>query len=251
LASAAGISWTEAQLIGDTQYGGYVRGIMHVHGCYWLIYDLLPPGAIAEDAWLSVHFSHRVSIDIQVPHAVVAAAGDAQLLVASSQGHRDIEPTREAQDPMRGWVSLRYGDLTPASTFRIPTRDGPKCVATLFQPKSRLSEIPTLDVRDTDEGAVGVRIARGEHIDYLLLSRQGVNRRANFFDIDFEGTALWLRTEASRPTEVRTLASRKACSESLGFNVTSREALDLNLVLDQDIGLSHGREDMEIEVTLR
>jgi len=250
--SAAGLNWTEARMVGDTPYDGHVRGVMHVHGCYWFIYDLLPPSAIAEDAWLSLHFSHRASLAKEGSHVAVAAAGGARLLIASSQRNRDIELIREARDLKGVWVSPRYGDLAPTSILRVLTKDGQKCVVTLLQPISCLSEIPTLDARDTDDGAVGIRITCGEQTDYLLLSRQTIDRKANVFDITFEGTALWLRTKASRPTELRALAGRKATSESLGFSVTSpRGPCNLNLVFDRDAGLRDVQEATDIQVALR
>jgi Heparinase II/III-like protein/Heparinase II/III N-terminus len=252
LASAAGLTWTEASMVGGTAYGGYVRGVVHVHGAYWLIYDLLPPSAITDNAWLSFQFAPQTSLGTQGKHAVVATTGNAQLLIAMSRGHREAELVRGARDPPIGWVSRRYGDLVPATVLLIPTKAGPKCAATLLQPISRLSTIATLDAQYTNDGAVGMRIECENRRDYVLLSRRAGNQRASLFGIEFDGAALWLRTEGARPTELRALAGRKASSESLGFSMVSRRgARDLKLVFDREAEVRRAREEMDVEVALR
>jgi Heparinase II/III-like protein len=252
LASAAALTVSEAKVVGDTAYEGYVRGVVHVHGAYWLIYDLLPPSALAQDAWLSLHFSPRATVVDGATCAFVSTIDDAQLLVALSRGHRAIELAKGWRDPLVGWASPRYGDLVPAATLRVATRDGPNCAATLLQPTSRLTEFPTLDVQHAHDGSVGVRIEAGDRCDYIILSRRAGSQSVNCFGVELHGDALWLRTQSARPIELRALAGRKARSESLGFSVTSRRgARDLQVMFERETEVRRVREEIGVEVVIR
>ena len=121
LAGAAATGWVEAKTVGDTPYGGHVRGVVHVQGRYWLVYDQLPPPAMAEQAWLSLHFSPDASVREHGGHAAVITINGAQLAVTASQGARAVEWAKGCRRPIAGWISPRYGRLAPAPV--VPGRD--------------------------------------------------------------------------------------------------------------------------------
>jgi hypothetical protein len=216
--SGAGLTWTEARVAGDTAYHGHVRSILHVAGQYWLVCDLLPPAAIDENAWLALQFSHKADVRRQGGHAVATTVGDAQLLAVLSQSSREPILIKAAREPIGGWVSPRYGDLEPAICCRIATTHGPTAIATLLEPVAHASQIPTVEVEIADSGAMGIRIARGAIVDYLIVPRDEPNLAADFFGIEFRGIALWLRAENDRPVEFRAVGGQEVRSNRLGVS---------------------------------
>ncbi|MCC6610734.1 MAG: alginate lyase family protein [Burkholderiales bacterium] len=252
LVTGGSISWTEAAVVGNSPYAGHVRGVVHVEGEYWLVYDLVPPAALTENAWLSLNFSHEASVRMRGEQSLVAEAEGAQLLVATSQPHRAMDLIKASRTPLGGWVSPRYGELAPAAVCRIRTTAGSRFDATLLQPNSAVGASPLLEVEEADSGAVGVRITRASQVDCVLLSRHAPGRRARLFDVEFEGTALWLRQEGERPVEVRALSGRKVNSRLLGFSVESRRGLqDFHVAFDELKCSAPERDETDLEIVLR
>ena len=198
---------------------GTLEGVVHVEGSYWLIYDLLPPSAITEDAWLSLQFSAQTVLRVETDHSVTATAAEARLRVSSSRRALGLRVIRGERTPTVGWVSPRYGALHPAFALRIPTTGGPSVVATLLEPIGDAANPMTVDIETADSGAIGARIARGETVDYVIVPRDAPDRAASFFSIKFRGAALWLRAERGRPVEFRALEGREVRSEPLGLSV--------------------------------
>jgi hypothetical protein len=246
------LAWTEAAVVGATPYGGYARGVVHVAGCYWLFYDFLPAAALTEDAWLSLHFSREVTLRKQGAHGVLAEAGAARVLVVTSRGVPGAEWVRGARDPLEGWISPKYGELAPAFVYRVRTTGGPACVSTLIKPSSSGIEVPTIDMQVADSGTISFRVARTGQTDYLLLSRGQERAQANYGEIDFEGLALWLRTDGTRLTEVRGIGVRRASSVSFGFRMVRRgRSRDLDLTADASMHATALAQGIELEVTPR
>jgi hypothetical protein len=179
---------------------------------------LLPPAAIDENAWLALQFSHKANVRGQGGHAVAATVGDAQLLAVTSQSAREPVLIKAAREPIGGWVSPRYGELEPAVCCRIATTHGPTAVATLLDPLAHASQIPTVEMEIVDSGALGIRIARGAMVDYLIVPRDEANLAADFFGIEFRGIALWLRAENDRAVEFRAVGGQEVRSDRLGVS---------------------------------
>jgi hypothetical protein len=252
LATGGDIAWTEATVVSETLYGGHARGVVHVFGHYWLVYDLLPPAATATSAWLSLHFSDEAVVRRQGPRTIVATCADRQLVVASSARQPEMQLMKASRRPLGGWVSPRYGELSPAVVCRIVTTGGPMAAATLLQPVSSDAGNPLVEVQQADSGAVGMRITRESRVDYLILPRGSSNNRTSLFGIDLEGGALWLRTERARPIDLRGLAVSRAESGSLGFSVTGRRGpREFRLAFGQEAGALRESNAADVDVVLR
>ncbi|MCL4797996.1 MAG: heparinase II/III family protein [Burkholderiales bacterium] len=245
LATGGGLSWAEATVESETPYGGHVRGVVHVRGHYWVAYDLLPAAAIAERAWLSLHFAPDATAGRHDARAILARAGDARLLVALSAAHGDLQLVEGSREPLAGWVSPRYGERSPAPVCRMQTTGGPMIAATLIKPAPTDAAVPTVEVTQTG-AAVGIRIICGNRVDCLVLPR---GAPTSLFDLDFAGTALWLRTEDGRPTELRAIALSRLESSVHGIVARGRrESRDVRLKFGADGGLER---DGEIDVVLK
>lgn len=245
LATGGGLSWAEATVQSETPYGGHVRGVVHVRGRYWVAYDLLPAAAVTERAWLSLHFAPDATAGRHDARAILAHAGDARLLVASSVGHAEVQIAEGLREPLAGWVSPRYGERSPAPACRVQTTGGPMIAGTLIQPAPTDAAVPTVEVAQTG-AAVGIRMTCGNRVDCVVLPRGAA---ASLFDLDFAGAALWLRTEDGRPTELRAIALSRLESSPHGIVARGRrEPRDVRLKFGADGGLER---DSEIDVVLK
>jgi hypothetical protein len=225
---------------------------VQIVGRYWLVYDILPAAALSEQAWLSLHFSYEAAFERQSPHAIFASVGNAGLLVSASAEHSEMQVLEASRSPVAGWVSPRYGELSRAFVCRVVTTGGPAIAATLLQPVSNSSEATQVEVKQADSGALGIKVSRVGQVDVLLLSRNSGERRANLFGIDFEGTALWLRAEDARPTELRGLAISRAESDPLGLSVKGRRGpCDVRLAFGQGSDAPRRESAADVEVVMR
>jgi hypothetical protein len=217
---------------------------VHVVGRYWLVYDVLPPTATVEDAWLSLHFAPDAAVREQAACFGVVAVGGTQLAITTNQDTRWMTGSRR---PTAGWVSPRYGELEPAAECQVATASE-SLVVTLLEPLSGASGAPALHV-ESASGAIGVRITRDDAAEYLLVSRDAPMRRLSLFGIDFEGVALWLRVEGTRPKELRAVNGLKATSEVLGFSLASRRGpTELSLVFDSEATSAAARQDADLSL---
>ena len=223
-ASGAGLTWVEGSVVGETPYNGHTRGAVHVEGYYWLVYDLLPPSAIAEDAWLSLQFSAETVLRGMVDHAAMAAVPEARLQVTVSERTQPVRLLGGERAAPAGWVSPRYGELHAATALQVSTTGGPSAVATLLEPVTDSAPAMTVEIEADDAGGIGIRITRSDVADYVLLPRGQPDAEARFFGAQFRGTALWLRAVRGRPAEVRALAGRVVRSESLGLVIEIDDA---------------------------
>jgi len=218
LVSGAGLSWTEATVVGDTPYAGHTRGVMHVEGEYWLVYDRLPPNSLSGEAWLSLQFAAGCDLRAEGSRSVVATVGDARLQVATSKAARELQVVSGVRTPPAGWVSTRYGEMEAARAVQIPTTDGPVILATLVQPTTCDVPPTIVDTEITDSRAIGVRVSHGEWADYLIMSGDHGEELVELFGVAIRGTAVWIRTRRGRAIEVRALGASEVRSSSLGLD---------------------------------
>jgi hypothetical protein len=217
LASGAGLSWAEATVTGDTPYAGHARGVVHVEGEYWLVYDRLPPSALSGKAWLSLQFAAGCDLRAEGDRSVVATVGDVRLQVTTSKAARELQVVTGERMPPAGWVSARYGEIEAAPTIRIPTTDGPAMLTTLVEPTTGDARGVEVETETTDGRAIGVRVSCGNRTDYVIVPRVEADGPVVLFGVEFRGAALWLRTEGGRPIEARALGGYQVRSAALGL----------------------------------
>src|SRR5699024_5197289 len=72
-------AWVEAEIESQNAYGGYRRGVVHVPGAYWLIYDQLPVTIPTEAAAFSLQLTPGAEISMESAQGLRMAVGDASL----------------------------------------------------------------------------------------------------------------------------------------------------------------------------
>jgi hypothetical protein len=220
VSSGARLSVTEGENLGDSVYAGHFRGVVHVWGGYWLVYDRLPRD-LDVDAYLHYHV---------LAETRVKACGPNQLTVATTRNELNLLNTASlsapvllngAPSPLAGWHSPRYGELRTATLIRFPVAEFGAVHATLLQPMLHGSVAAEISATTLPGGGIGFRVEAKEWTDYLILgSGDLADRRCEGFGIEFIGAALWARCRGTTVTALRCLRARSVYSDALSLSLT-------------------------------
>jgi hypothetical protein len=113
-----GLTALEAEVTRGPQRG-HRRGVVHVHGCYWLVYDLLPERMHGARAAVGLQFDADVVLQVRPGgRQVHAAATDADCLLTFGSGLDAPRVLSGSHEPPGGWIAPRYGHLAAAPQLR-------------------------------------------------------------------------------------------------------------------------------------
>lgn len=218
------VDWVEGTAKSTTPYEGYRRGVIHIHGQYWLVYDVLPPAIPAEHA--SVHLQLAPQARIAVVSKAVAKVSlqEQGLWISGSHGLVGPEVVYGRTDPPGGWVSNRYGELTPAPQIRFGMDGSVRLTAFLLQSASRYTLPCRVETRGHEQEGFAFRIGMADQVDYVLLRPLSAKGTVTAWDIQFDGTLLWLRLSGTRPLALRWLQGRAIAATALGIDIRMPEA---------------------------
>jgi hypothetical protein len=227
-------SWLEAEVRGSPPYAGHRRGVVHVSGMYWLIYDQLPAGA----------GTHAVSIGFQTGAGIEAMReGSGMVRLASSAGTLWLAAgpgldwasiVNGGTVPAGGWIAPGYGELTPAPQLRYRIADDAGVTALTLGSGAAAKPVLIRGLR----GGLIIEIEGRETSDRLLLATHDEAIRVHTTDGHGYAAALWLRSRRGQHEVVRCLGFREAeCSET--GTPRQRHAFDMQALLTIDNG---GRE---------
>ncbi len=223
--ATAGISLAHvaAEIVGDTLYCGHRRGVIAVHGCYWLVYDVLPDGVPLE----KISFGLQLAIGTRVTHESNAQAlrvdtGSDCLGITVSDGLVLDRIMLGETDPVGGWVSSRYGEMREAPMLRYKTNGALGPHATLLSPSGEDRPLPKVEVFSLPEGACAFRISEGRCVDYLMVSSESNDKGLTVLGVDFVGKLLWLRTMGGVLEELRWLEGRRVAWQVHGLRVSAQ-----------------------------
>jgi hypothetical protein len=232
-AAASGLSWVEGAVVGEGAYVGQCRGVVHVWGHGWLVYDrppLLQPSQRAAIGW---QFAPGVTCRPTGDGLVVAEA--ARLAVPFHLLHCGTnEPSIVIGEgkPFRGWVSPSYGRLEPAANLRFPLAGGGPGAA-FFLTLNKVAGQRLVQVID-DDNSLGFRLIeqqtapRGETL--LLLSTAEWPAALRWGDVVFHGRLLYLRREG-QDIYLRALALTQLLAPSWNIDLKAHEPSDFELLI--------------------
>jgi hypothetical protein len=247
-ASAAGLSWVEGAVVGQGSYVGQRRGVVHVWGRGWLIYDLPPELQAGQSVSIGWQFAPGVSCRMEESgSAVVDGAALASPIHLLSCGTGEATVVTGGWDPFRGWVSPSYGRLEPAANlcFVVPSdRSGAAFFLTVDgKGGHRLEQV-------VDGGAgLGFRVTapRGE---ILVLKPSGLQTSdVRCAGVSFRGRLLCLLQDAEGLT-IRALGMTRLTAPRWKLEMNADRPADFELVLtDGEIRWPRGRcAGFEVEV---
>lgn len=202
-------------------YTGYTRGVIHVVGQYWVVYDSL---ILAERGDLPCWYGFQFARGIRL------TPGEGRVLVEVPSGHADIaiittlgsipSVLEGSLDPVGGWVSEQYGEIAPAPQLRYPLPQAANRSAFVFG--VIVDQAPeTLERIDSPDGGDGLCycISRGDRKDILLLSAGRTSASSNGLEgLVFEGRLLWLRLESDKPVEIRWVDAQRVVWPEFDLN---------------------------------
>ncbi len=216
-------AWAEGEVTGTTAYTGHRRGVVHVPGHYWLVYDLPPAAAAADGASIGWQVAPDAEITLDGGGAARVHAGGQVLRIIGSDGAGTPSVAAGQDVPPRGWVSESYGAVRPAPHLRFALQRTDAPAAFLLAPGTRADSVPPrIEVTAGDDGALGFCVVTGDDTDYVLLNPGGGDSPAAGWGIDFRGRLLWLRTRNGRPVEVRWIEGRGLSWPEHGLEIKAK-----------------------------
>jgi hypothetical protein len=198
-------TWLEAEVRGSSPYAGYRRGVVHVAGAYWVIYDRLPPGAEKFSAALGFQTAAGVHARQEGAASVLLESSAGTLWLANGPGLQEPRIFHGESDPPGGWVAPTYGALTAAAQLRYGITAG----ATLTALTLGIGDAPAraVEVSILKAGLV-MKVEGSDTLDLLLLATHGERLTIDMLDGHGTADATWLRSRRGQAESLRCLAFR-------------------------------------------
>ncbi|ADE16278.1 conserved hypothetical protein [Nitrosococcus halophilus Nc 4] len=214
-------AWVEGRIESQNAYGGYCRGVIHVPGEYWLIYDHLPEEVSVEAASFGLQLVPGARVEMEAARRLRVTADGEALGITFSEGLQVSRILDGSLAPLGGWVSRCYGELEAAPQVR--TEGDRRLTAFLLEGGKGGMENCSLQVVQCQKGGLAFRIICGEQVDYLLLGPKEALPGVDIWGIHFEGAWLWLRTIAGVPVMLRWLEGQVVKCEAMGLFLEAAE----------------------------
>jgi hypothetical protein len=165
-----GLAWIESEVIGGARHRGHRRGVVHVHGEYWLVYDVLPASLRAAAPSIALQFDADVTLARQPDgRAFDAVVQDSRCRIALSAGLQPAEVLEGSLVPHGGWIAPRYGQLVAAPQLRARFAGPDRPPAFVIQPAPKGRGCVIVDA-SVDDGQLCWRIADDDQIDELRVT---------------------------------------------------------------------------------
>ncbi len=230
-AAAAGLSWVEGRVLDAGPYVDLRRGVVHVWGDYWLVYDRLPLGRDGPQAFVGWQFAPGVACRQQDDGMVEAQVTEAGArLVLQSCGTEPPDLASGSFEPFRGWVSPSYGRLEPAPNLRFALSPGSREATFLLtlepEAEQRLEQVIA------EDDSLGFRITAVREETLLLLNVAGESKMVRWRDVTFHGRLLCL-SRSREGLRVRALGLERLTAPSWGLELTAHVPVDFELLLTE------------------
>lgn len=210
------LAWLEGEVVGGPA-SGYRRGVVHVVGAYWLVYDLVPTAIAAAGASIGLQFAPAVTCEATSPAAIDFMLDDARCRVLHSGAAAAL--CCGSLNPLAGWVSPRYGELQPAPQWRAVLSPDGKPTAFVLQAQAGAGEqVSALRLEALQSGLLAEVVHEGGEVDRILLRTDAATPALCSGELMYDGDLAWLRSRGSELLSVRTLggALRYAGREWVG-----------------------------------
>ena len=215
----AALTWLEFEIVGENPLAGHRRGLVHVVGEYWVVYDLPPHPRRDGDLSMGLQFAPGARLSMQRERQVVASMGSSSLSLALSTGFSEPRCFNGSMEPLAGWVSPHYGEVVQAPQVRAAMRHGDAPCAFVLQALDTEESGCTITVADTTPEFMSLQIAGQGAIDTLLISTADDTQSLSAFDLQAEGGLVWLRTLHDEAIDLRTVCVRNCSYRDLALEI--------------------------------
>lgn len=195
----------EARITSPQTYAGFGRGVLHVRGQYFLVYNLLGADTPAERAVYPLQLDHRVRVLREQGNALDLGDGTGLGMRFTYSDELLLgERHKGGNDPVGGWISPLYGELVPASqlVFHSPRNGGISAFAFCLNQAAAVDRIASHRI---GAEALAFHISGVDFQDHVVITQTSPDRVLSHSGIEFKGRLLWLRVSPTTRTEVRAL----------------------------------------------
>lgn len=200
------VEWVECEVVGQSPYAGYRRGVVHVEGHYWMLYDRLPSVMPERSVQLRFQTPPSVRCRLTAHDFAIVEGSDDRFWIAKGSTLTRVDVASGELEPPGGWVSPRYGELLPASQLSY-TLDGSRSSACLVFGFGGEGAFP-VEVEEFG-GCLAIRCRRTASTDLLLLGTEREPIRLTVEGSQRSAELLWSRRSGTE-VEWRLAASRAA-----------------------------------------
>lgn len=197
------LCWMEGEIFGDPPYAGYRRGVVHIPGAYWIIYDILPAKIGGHAATFG--FQAAAGVRATCDEAKIASfeAESGMLWLASGPGLDGPRIVCGASDPPGGWVAPAYGERTPAPQLRYGVAHGTRATAFALGTGPGVARPVAVHALRT---GLAVEVEGREQCDLLVLATHDEAIDVRVAGGVAKAAAVWVRRRNSRAESMRCLS---------------------------------------------
>ena len=206
----AQLSWLEATITGASDYRGMTRGLVHVFGRFWTIYDILPQWTEETERSKAPQVGWQFAPEVTVLRhdhcgTFVEHRDGARLAILADGDFSGSDHVKGETYPPRGWVSTSYGRLDPAENLRFELSAGAVHAVFLLLPGQPASESLSLETQTVNDASFAVRLREGQDEHVLLINRGSSDTGIAIWDLYFEGSLLYFHRSAVGDWRIRGL----------------------------------------------
>ncbi len=195
-------SWVDAVVIGRGPYASHRRGVVRIPGQYFVVYDVLPGSEQGYEKECRFQFSPDIELGPHGVRGVTARHGEARMFLSGSSSVARPVCLTGSMDPVGGWVSRGYGDLTPAPQVSFRVNPNTTTAAFLVQHAVSVSRAD-IDVEPLGKEGVCIRVSMANSEDLLFLNFGDATAELQRDGIRFRGGLAWLRCHLGVPSVLR------------------------------------------------
>lgn len=200
---APSLTWLDFEATGENVASGCRRGVVHIDGHYWVVYDVVPDGVRARGASMALQFAPGAKASMEGQAVIHVTLGGRSCRIALSGGLRDPDLLFGSTKPLAGWVSPRYGEMVPAPQLRARIAPGGEPCGFVLQASCGETESCLIAAAMAGDSWVAFQMLNGEFVDVLLVRTSNSGSPMVAWNVEFDGALLWLRTAEDEIVDCR------------------------------------------------
>ena len=202
-ACGPGLSWLEFEIIGDNALRGHRRGVVHVEGRYWIVYDIAADERMARNTSIALQFAQGADVAPAGERGVAAVKDRAACFVALGSSLSRPTLLEGSMRPVAGWVSPHYGKLAAAPQLAASILPDRRQAAFVLRASDQPAAAIRIDAEIDGETWLGLRVIDGDFVDVLLVRTEKHGDAMVGWDVEEEGELTWVRRGATGVIERR------------------------------------------------
>lgn len=189
------LAFHESELQPQPYFPGFVRGIVHLRGMGFLVYQAIRSTETTHRSRLAFQLApgccvHRIDdTHFRVQHGAIALA------IAYSAGIGPMEEVSGREVPTNGWASPRYAERVPAPQLLFDAISGQFNAYAMYG--SHVPKSFSIECHQPSVSSRAFRIRSDTATDIVLLNLEEPDTEVVQWGVSFRGRLGWLRIPAS------------------------------------------------------